>query len=352
MEVKTVYKKVNPGSPDWETLKEAGNVIRSGGLVAFPTETVYGLGANALDPDAASKIYTAKGRPADNPLIVHIAELEQIYNLAEDVTVPALRVMEAFWPGPLTVILPKKPVIPDQVTGGLKNVAVRMPNHPVALGIIRAAGVPVAAPSANSSGKPSPTVAEHVSEDLNGKIDMIVDGGPCQVGLESTVLDLTADPPVILRPGAITREDLEGVLGHVAEASSCKETLDAETAPKAPGMKYRHYSPEAPVIVVTGEDPNKIFEKIMELIQTYTLQNKKIGLLVPGESIAAYPSDFKYEIGTRENPETVARNLFHGLRWLDSQGVDLIIAEGYQETGVGRAVMNRLSKAAREIIEA
>lgn len=344
----TVYKKIDPNSPDQNLIDEAGRILREGGLVAFPTETVYGLGANAMKPDAAAKIYKAKGRPSDNPLIVHIADVNQVSDLAEDITAQAQRVMEAFWPGPLTVILPKKHEVPDEVTAGLNTVAIRMPDHPVALAIIKSAGVTVAAPSANSSGKPSPTRAEHVLQDLNGKINMIVDAGPCKVGLESTVLDLSVENPVILRPGAITREDLESVLGHL-NADSLSQVSNKST-PKAPGMKYRHYSPEAPVVVVTGKEHDKIKNKVSQLIQEFKAEQKRIGILAPGETINFYEADAKYEVGQRSIPETVAQNLFYGLRFLDEQDIDVIIAEGYLEEGIGRAVMNRLSKAAREVI--
>ncbi|WP_418791138.1 L-threonylcarbamoyladenylate synthase [Phosphitispora sp. TUW77] len=331
-----------------EDLAKAAQLIRDGGLVAFPTETVYGLGANALDPKAVSEIFNAKGRPADNPLIVHISDVSQVYNLSDEVTIPAERVMEAFWPGPLTVVLPRKPGVPDVVTSGLDTVAVRMPDHPVALGIISRAGVPVAAPSANSSGKPSPTTAGHVAEDLSGKIDAVVDGGPCRVGVESTVIDLTQEPPVILRPGGVTQEELEGVLGHVETAASFAE--DYVGAPRSPGMKYRHYSPKAEVVLVIGEHADEITQKVSELLAKYHCQGKITGVLAAAETAAKYSSDAVFNLGSRECPEEIARSLFYGLRYLDMQGVDIIISEGYSEKGIGAAVMNRLKKAAGSII--
>lgn len=341
---KSVYIKVDPNDLNYDFIHEAGEILRRGGLVAFPTETVYGLGANALDASAVAKIFTAKGRPSDNPLIVHISEVSQVYDLADDLTVPAQRLMEVFWPGPLTVVLPKKPGIPPEVTGGLDTVAVRMPDNRIALEIIRAAGVPVAAPSANSSGRPSPTSAQHVLNDLEGKVDMIIDGGPCHVGLESTVLDLTSEPPVILRPGGITRERLEGVLGHV-EVDPAVNRSNENLVPRAPGMKYTHYSPEAEVVIITG-DVNLIAGKVNQLIEEYHAEGKKVGLLVSDETTPLYGADEIYAVGSREQLETVARNLFNGLRNLESRGVDIIIAEGYPSGGIGDAVMNRLVKAA------
>ncbi len=328
-----------------EELAEAAHVLRSGGLVAFPTETVYGLGANALDPEAVNKIFRAKGRPADNPLIVHIAEISQVEDLSDDITVPARRVMEAFWPGPLTVVLPKKPGVPGEVTAGLQTVAVRMPDHPVARELIRLAGVPVAAPSANRSGRPSPTTAQHVRNDLEGRIDVIVDGGACRVGLESTVLDLTSEPPVILRPGGITREEIEEVIGPVEIDPALWELHDRGT-PKSPGMKYAHYSPKAEVVVVAGDDYGKIFVKVSELILKYRSSDKKVGVLASLETGRGYSADAVYPVGSRANLVTVAQNLFYGLRFLDDEEVDLIIAEGYPEEGIGLAIMNRLRKAA------
>ncbi len=343
-----IQKKTEILNSTDDDLEKAAQLIRGGGLVAFPTETVYGLGANALDPAAVSGIFTAKGRPCDNPLIVHISDVSQVYDLSDDITVPAQRVMEAFWPGPLTVVLPKKTGVPDVVTAGLDTVAVRMPDHPVALELISRAGVPVAAPSANSSGRPSPTTAGHVADDLSGKIDAVVDGGLCRVGVESTVIDLTLEPPVILRPGGVTREELEGVLGHVETAASF--AADQAEAPRSPGMKYRHYSPKAEVVLVTGERPDEITKKVSELIAKYRCREKRTGVLASAETAAKYKADAVFDLGSRGCPEEIARNLFCGLRHLDMQGVDIIISEGYSETGIGAAVMNRLRKAAGSII--
>lgn len=340
-----VLKIDEPTQPDWESLAVAGEILRSGGLVVFPTETVYGLGANALDADAVASIFRAKGRPSDNPLIVHICRIDQVYDLADDLTVQARRVAEAFWPGPLTLILPKKPCIPAQVTAGLDTVALRMPDHPVALALLDIAGVPVAAPSANTSGKPSPTTAEHVLRDLDGKVDMIVDGGSCRIGLESTVLDMTSEPPIILRPGGVSREDLEGVLGHV-EADADVDEHNSQGPPRSPGMKYRHYAPKAKVVLVNGKALNKIQDKVNELIGAYHAQNMTVGVLASRETMKRYEAEAVFPVGTRTQLETVAQNLFHGLRYLDDYNVDIIIAEGYPDEGIGTAVMNRLKKAA------
>lgn len=341
---KTVYIKVNPDNPEDNIIQEAGRVLREGGLVAFPTETVYGLGANALDSAAVSRIFAAKGRPSDNPLIVHISDTGQVLDVADDITVPAQRVMEIFWPGPLTVVLPKKAGVPGEVTAGLDTVAVRMPDHEVARRIIRNAGVPIAAPSANISGKPSPTSAIHVLNDLEDKVDMIVDGGPCKVGLESTVLDLTCEPPVLLRPGGVAREQLEGVLGHV-EIDPVLINDNENITPRSPGMKYTHYSPEADVIVVTGND-KLVPSKIKEIIEEYRSQGHRIGVLASTENAGLYEGYEVYTLGSRRELESIARNLFHGLRFLDDKKVDTILAEGYPRKGMGVAIMNRLAKAA------
>lgn len=341
---KTFYIKVNPDNPEDKIIQDAGRILREGGLVAFPTETVYGLGANALDPSAVGRIFAAKGRPSDNPLIVHISDNGQVYDVADDITAPAQRVMEIFWPGPLTVVLPKKAGVPGEVTAGLDTVAVRMPDHKVARKIIANAGVPIAAPSANTSGKPSPTTALHVLKDLEGKVNMIVDGGPCKVGLESTVLDLTCEPPVILRPGGITREQLEGVIGHV-EIDPVLIDDNQNIIPRSPGMKYTHYSPEAEVIVITGR-AEPVTSKIRELIAKHRSLGHRIGVLAPTENAGVYDGHEVYTLGSRSELESIARNLFYGLRFLDDKGVDIILAEGYPRKGMGVAIMNRLAKAA------
>lgn len=346
MEVKqTKVIKINESEPDQAGLAEAGAILRAGGLVVFPTETVYGLGANALDAGAVAAIFEAKGRPSDNPLIVHISRMAQVSELADDFTIQAQRAAEAFWPGPLTLVLPKKPCMPAQVTAGLETVALRMPDHPVALALLDKAGIPVAAPSANTSGKPSPTTVEHVLTDLNGKVDMVVDGGDCRIGVESTVLDMTAEPPVILRPGGISREDLEGVLGHV-EVDPAVLEHDAAAVPRSPGMKYRHYAPKAKLILVNGRDLTQMHNKVAELIAAYHAQNMAVGVLASTETVNEYRAEAVFQMGTRTQLTTVARRLFYGLRYLDERQVDIIIAEGYPDTGIGTAIMNRLKKAA------
>ncbi|MFZ5641330.1 MAG: L-threonylcarbamoyladenylate synthase [Bacillota bacterium] len=342
----TLHIKVDAKRPDPQLVGKAAEIIRGGGTVAFPTETVYGLGANALDARAVADIFRAKGRPADNPLIVHIAAPAMVEQLAADIPVPARRVMEVFWPGPLTVVLPRQPVVPDAVTGGLDTVAVRMPDHPVALALIRAAGVPVAAPSANLSGRPSPTGADHVLEDLAGRIDAVLDSGPCRVGVESTVLDLTAEPPVILRPGGVTREELEGVLGHVTEAAGAGGATPDPTAPRSPGMKYTHYAPRARMVLVALADHAAMRRHVAEMAEELRQKGQKVGILATDETASFYRVDEVVSLGSREDLATVSRNIYGALRQMDQKGVDAIICEGFPAAGLGTAVMNRLAKAA------
>ena len=328
-------------------IKIAAEVLRRGGLVAFPTETVYGLGANALDSKAVKKIFEVKGRPTDNPLIVHVASKAEVYKLASEVPKEAEKLMNAFWPGPLTLILKKSEIVPNTTTGGLDTVAIRMPAHKIALTLIKESKVPVAAPSANLSGKPSPTSGEHVIRDLYGKIDVIIDAGETQIGLESTVLDLTVDPPTILRPGGITLEDLERLLGEV-QVHPAVEGRKVKTTVKSPGMKYRHYAPNADVIVVEG-NAEKVREKIRELTTKYKREGKKVGVMI---------TDMKQRCGADVTKivgndfETIARNLFKTLRGFDEEDVDVIIAEGIESVGLGLAIMNRLKRASYKIIKA
>jgi len=361
----TSHIKVDARDPDPQLIARAADYIRAGGVVAFPTETVYGLGANALDARAVAGIFQAKGRPADNPLIVHIAEPAMAEELTAEITVPARRVMEAFWPGPLTVVLPKQPVVPGVVTGGLNTVAVRMPDHPVALALIKAAGVPVAAPSANISGRPSPTTAAHVLEDLAGRIEAVVDAGPCRVGVESTVLDLSVEPPVILRPGGVTREELEGVLGHVAEAAGALDDSAAATpvagpaggsaagapdsgaaAPRSPGMKYTHYAPYAQMVVVNIADPAEMRQRIAKMAELLRWEGQRVGILATDETAPSYEGDEIFSLGGRKDLAGISRNIYGALRYMDQKDVDVIICEGFPATGLGAAVMNRLTKAA------
>lgn len=317
---------------------QAAQILQHNELVAFPTETVYGLGANALSDDAVGKIYQAKGRPSDNPLIVHIASKEQLTDIVATIPPVAKTLMAHFWPGPLTLIMKKKEGISKYVTAGLKTVAVRMPSHPVSLALIEASGLPIAAPSANVSGRPSPTTAQHVAEDLTGRIAGIVDGGPTGVGLESTVLDCTCEPPVILRPGGVTKEQLEELIGVVNVDRGLTEEKEA---PKAPGMKYTHYAPKAPVYIVNGS--NAFLRK---LVRDAHEQGKKVGVLTTEENASSYQADYVAICGSRGDLESVAKHLYDVLRSFDHQHVDVIYSESFSIEGIGQAVMNRLMKAA------
>ncbi|MCG0239557.1 MAG: threonylcarbamoyl-AMP synthase [Firmicutes bacterium] len=340
--------KVDPRRPDPDALAEAGAVIRRGGLVAFPTETVYGLGASALDPEAVRRIFAAKGRPADNPLIVHVADAQDLDRVVREVPAVARELMARFWPGPLSLALPRRPEVPDAVTAGLPTVGVRMPDHPVALGLIRAAGVPIAAPSANLSGRPSPTRAEHVLEDLDGRVDLILDGGETGVGLESTFVDLTARPPVLCRPGGITLAQLAEVLGEV-RVDPAVLGKEPQGPPRSPGQKYAHYAPRAPVVLVEGP-LSRVQERIRSLIAEEAARGRRVGVLASAESRGLYPAPVVVEVGSRSDLARVAANLFAALRSLDAQGADIILAEGFPEEGIGLAIMNRLRKAAGQVV--
>lgn len=319
-------------------IKEAALWINKGEVVAFPTETVYGLGANALSDKAIAKIYEAKGRPSDNPLIVHISNKNQLNKLVKNIPDTAQKLIDTFWPGPLTIIFESNGAVSEKVTAGLETVAIRMPDHPVALALIEASAVPLAAPSANLSGKPSPTKAEHVLHDLNGRIAGVLDGGATGVGLESTVLDCTGTPPMILRPGGVTKEELEAVIGAVAVD---KALLQKDQAPKAPGMKYTHYAPKAPLVIVDG---SKTF--IQSLIDEQRISGKTVGMLTTEENKENYQADLIVTCGYREDLKTVAHHLYDSLRTFDEEKVDIIYSESFPQTGVGEAVMNRLTKAA------
>ncbi len=344
--IETTVLRVHPERPEPEKIKIAARVIRNGGLVAFPTETVYGLGANALDDQAVLKIFEAKKRPADNPLIVHIAGNEDIHLLTERLPEKAEALMNKFWPGPLTLLAPKSELVPNATTAGLATVAIRMPSHPVARALIAEADVPIAAPSANLAGKPSPTTAKHVLDDLSGRIDMVIDGGAVGFGVESTVLDITVDPPTILRPGPITKEQLERILGRIEVHPVAKaETLAETIVARAPGMKYRHYAPKADLVVVEGP-PEKVVEKIRELADGRKREGKRVGIMVTKETADRYRADAVKVVGTRRNPRTIAKSLFKTLREFDESGFDVVFVEGIEPTGLGLAIMNRLRKAA------
>lgn len=330
---------------DIARIRYAAQVLKSGGLVAFPTETVYGLGANALNEKAVGNIFKAKGRPSDNPLIVHVSDRNEVNALVSDMPSNADKLMDKFWPGPLTIIMNKSEAVPYAVTAGIETVAVRMPSHPVALSLIHEAGVPVAAPSANSSGKPSPTSAEHVIDDLSGKVDVIIDAGYASVGLESTVIDLTSEKPVILRPGGVTYEQLESVLGSVYIDPAIMEKPSENLKPKSPGMKYTHYSPKAEVIVIEGR-PEDIVRKIVSMKRAYESRGISVGILATDQTFKQYEKGPVISAGDRNKPETIANSLFAMLREFDSIGVGVILAEAVDTNGIGLAIMNRMNKAA------
>ncbi len=342
--IETIVIKVNKQNPEKALIKKGADIIRSGGLVAFPTETVYGLGANGLDEEAVKKIFIAKGRPQDNPLILHVAEKDQVPPLVEFISKEAEELMERFWPGPLTLLFKRSKLVPDCITAGLDTVAIRMPNHPVASALIKASGVPIAAPSANTSGKPSPTLANHVIEDLYGKIHMIIDGGKTGIGVESTVLDMSGDKPLILRPGGVTLEQLRDILPQVEEDLSIIKD-DENIVPKSPGQKYKHYAPKGEMYLFVGNLDN-VVNAIDEYANKYIELGKKVGIMATDETKSKYDKGVILSIGSRKDKESIARNLFSTLREFDEKGVDIILAEGIDSQGIGKAIMNRMKKAA------
>lgn len=324
---------------DPNAVRDAAAILRRGGLLGIPTETVYGLGADALNEDAVSRIFLAKGRPQDNPLIIHVPDASWLESYCRDVPPAAYRLAERFWPGPLTMILPRRDIVPLQTTGGLETVGVRCPNHPVTLAIIEAAGVPIAAPSGNTSGRPSPTTAAHMIEDMDGRIDGIVDGGPCTVGVESTIIDLTVTPPRLLRPGGLPLESLRQVLGEVAVDKAVTGLLAAGERPRAPGMKYRHYAPHAPVTVVTGE-PERSARRIQGLL------SDTAGVICFDEYAPLFPGHIIHKLGPAADKSAQARHVFDALRTFDGTDVTGIFAQCPDDGGLGLAVANRLKKAA------
>lgn len=341
--------KIHPGEgsvseEDDRKLQAAGEILKRGGLVAFPTETVYGLGGDALNPTSSQKIYAAKGRPSDNPLIVHIYRFEDIEKITSKVPEEAKKIADAFWPGPLTMILPKSDAVPRETTGGLDTVAIRMPSHPAAQKLIKYSGGYIAAPSANTSGKPSPTVAKYVVEDMMGRIDAIIDGGEVGIGLESTIIDLTVTPPQILRPGYITREKLSEVLGTV-DTDTTILRADSGQAPKAPGMKYRHYAPKGELTIVEGA-PEEVREYINRAAATDHAAGEKTGIIGTEEMLSGYTADVVKSVGSRKDEDSIARHLYTILREFDDEGVTKIYSEGFSTEGFGQAIMNRLLKAA------
>ncbi len=391
--IPTVVTTVDPRSNEEDLLSALypfGQMIKKSGVVAFPTETVYGLGASALDPKGIEKIFIAKGRPSDNPLIVHITRTEEVFDLVESVPEKGIQLMKAFWPGPLTMIFKKRKIIPDIVTAGGDTVALRMPDHPVAKALIELSGVPLVAPSANASGKPSPTMARHVWEDLEGKIHGIIDGGSCAVGIESTVIDMTEEPPVLLRPGGITQRMIQAVIGpierddqldEIDRGNSGDEKSELPGKVRSPGMKYTHYAPRAKVLILRGKR-KKVIEKVLELEKTYRESGKKVGIITVDENLKEYEKvygeirdqachqacDIKENkglspgaedvsnspcirsLGSEKEVEKMAANLFAILRDFDQTEVKIILAEALEDREMGYAIMNRLSKAAGQNI--
>lgn len=389
-EMDTLYSKLQGTDEDEKVFEKAGNIIRDGGLVAFPTETVYGLGGDALDPGASRKIYAAKGRPSDNPLILHISEEKELYPLVSEVPEIARRLMKAFWPGPMTLVFNKSPLVPHETTGGLDTAAVRMPSHEAARRLIKAAGVPVAAPSANRSGKPSPTSAAHVLEDMDGRIDMILDGGEVPLGLESTIIDVTGDEAVILRPGYIGIDEIRRVTGSGIIDPAIMGRPDPSLRPKAPGMKYRHYAPKADITIVRAVSGNdepayitaaekasadspatdstdwgkpagykteektagdmaaekKVAAVISALAEEKAAQGYRIRILCAKEHAYMYPSEYVRTVGELAHEETIAHNLYKCLRDFDMEEVDYVFSEAFGDDALGTAIMNRLTKAA------
>ncbi|MCL2719288.1 MAG: L-threonylcarbamoyladenylate synthase [Lachnospiraceae bacterium] len=341
--MKTKIYEINGSPTDVEIIKEAGAVIRQGGLVAFPTETVYGLGGDALNAASAERIYAAKGRPADNPLIIHLYRVADIEVVADSVPEVFYRLAEKFWPGPLTMILKKSRRVPGSTTGGLETVAVRMPDHQTALSLIDAAGGFVAAPSANSSGRPSPTIGKYVIEDMNGRIEMILDGGATRLGLESTIVDLTGLSPEILRPGSVTKQMLDSIINATINITA--EENNDNQPPRAPGMKYRHYAPKALMTIVKGPESD-VIAYINKQITIDKNSGLITGVIAGGQTVEKYIADYVKCIGNRFDEEDIARNLYRILREFDDEITGVIYSEAFSEEGIGQAIMNRLMKAA------
>ena len=343
--MQTKVLKIDSADIDKEAMKEAADLIREGELVAFPTETVYGLGADALHPEASKKIYAAKGRPSDNPLIVHISKFEDLVRIAKGVPAEAKKLSDAFWPGPLTMIVQKNDKVPYETTGGMDTVAIRMPNHPIPLELIEQSGCLIAAPSANTSGKPSPTEASHVALDMDGRIPLILDGGAVGIGIESTIVDLTEETPMILRPGYITKEMLEEALGSEVCIDPGIIAADSERKPKAPGMKYKHYAPKADLVLVEGET-DRVVTEINRLTAEKRQQGMKVGIIATDETRGDYEADWVMSIGARDDEDAIARHLYKILREFDDLNVDAIYSESFATPRIGQAIMNRLLKAA------
>ncbi len=358
--METRFVTIDEREPQADRIEAAAKIIKDGGLVAFPTETVYGLGGNALDPEASRRIYAAKGRPSDNPLIAHIADFAQLGPLVAEIPEAAQILMKKYWPGPMTLIFRKSQLVPESTTGGLDTVAVRMPSHPVARALIRAAGVPIAAPSANLSGRPSPTRASHVREDMDGRIDMILDGGEVGIGLESTIIDVTGEEPSLLRPGFISEEMIRELFADMTVDAASIGPASPDMHPKAPGMKYRHYAPRAQMTIVRGGQ-EAVRQKICALAGEELRAGRKTGLICTTESRPFYEEKLRpllggsenagerldlVTVGSRRDGSSIAHNLYDVLRSFDTAGVDVIYSESFEEGQLGGAIMNRLKKAA------
>ena len=341
--MQTIIRKVDENCIDEMIMEEAGALLKEGALVAFPTETVYGLGANALDSEAAAKIYAAKGRPSDNPLIVHIADMDALPLITAEIPEAAKKLAAKFWPGPLTMVMKKSEVVPYGTTGGLDTVAVRMPAHPIALEMIRHGGGYIAAPSANTSGRPSPTLASHVADDMDGIVPLILDGGAVGIGIESTIVDLTDEIPTILRPGFITKEMLQKVVGEVQIDKGLD--ADSQTPPKAPGMKYRHYAPKAELMIVEGSS-EAVVAKINALVKENEEKGICTGIIGTEETISRYPTGIVKCMGTRSDELSISSHLYGILREFDESDAQVIYSESFEEGAMGSAIMNRLLKAA------
>ena len=342
METKVaIIKDINT---DIRFIEEAGKVIRNGGTVAFPTETVYGLGANALDDEAVKKIFIAKGRPQDNPLIIHVSTKE-ISGLVKDVPEVAQKIIDKFWPGPLTVILEKKDIIPNVTSANLKTIGIRMPNSEIALKLIELAERPIAAPSANISGRPSPTEVERCVEDLNGRVDYIIGGESSDIGVESTIVDCTVNPPLVLRPGGITLEMLKEINPEIELDKALKSKPNDDFKPKAPGMKYKHYAPNAHLKIIKGKN-EKTIEIINEIVENYIEKGNDVAILTTNENLNKFNNGKVISLGSENDLKEIAKNLFEALRKCDDLRVQYILCQGFEENGVGLAIMNRLNKAA------
>ena len=342
--MKTKISMIKNASEDEKEIQEAAEIIKNGGTVVFPTETVYGLGADGLNSEAVKKIFEAKGRPQDNPLIIHVSS-KDLNLYAEEVPQIANKLVEKFWPGPLTIILKKKDIVPNETSASLDSIGIRMPNNEIALKLIELSETTIAAPSANISGRPSPTDLQRCVEDLDGKVDCILGGEQSDIGVESTIVDCTVNPPLVLRPGGVTLEMLREIDPNINIDPAIMKKPEPNLKPKAPGMKYRHYAPKAKVTIVSGNKKNTI-EKIKEMVHYNIEKKKKVCILTVDENEKEYSEGIKISLGSLNDLSTVARNLFETLRKCDDIGEDVVFAESFEQKGVGIAIMNRLNKAA------